>query len=294
MPPFLGTVGIHDHSVSSLGGPTLNPVTISAPSGFARYDQIKGEATGTAQITFKGSTFLPRCGRFAFDLGTGQLVYANHNADVVLDISTAGPAVNGRDQAGAFTANTWISVFAIYNPTLAVGSRVGYIASANTPATGPSALPAGWLYPQWVFTLRCNASNFIPAGYIRGRWFWYQVAQATVATNFWATTETTLSVATYVPPENMGCSQFKANIRYGAATAGTVPINADCKYRVLTGVDYMLNTFIVSLANDSEHYYECPIFPNVSQQVFNILTNLTNMSTQNTSFQVMGYECGST
>jgi hypothetical protein len=76
-------------------------------------------------------------------------------ASATCNISTAGPAANGRDQAGAFTANTYVHFYWIWNPTT---STLATIASNTGPATGPT-LPSGYTYWCYITTLSLNAST---------------------------------------------------------------------------------------------------------------------------------------
>jgi hypothetical protein len=49
-----------------------------------------------------------------------------------LDLTTSGPAVNGRDQSANFSA-TWVHIYAIWS-----GTTLGTIGSATAPPTGPT------------------------------------------------------------------------------------------------------------------------------------------------------------
>src|ERR1044072_4542741 len=54
------------------------------------------------------------------------------------NVSTAGPAANGRDQSGAFSASSWVHFYWIWN-----GTTIATISSTATQATGPT-LPSGY------------------------------------------------------------------------------------------------------------------------------------------------------
>lgn len=67
-------------------------------------------------------------------------------AAITCDASTAGPAANGRDQAGALAGN-WVHFYYIWN-----GSVLATIASTSPPPTGPT-LPTGYTHWAYVTTV---------------------------------------------------------------------------------------------------------------------------------------------
>lgn len=75
------------------------------------------------------------------------------NGNVTNNISTAGPAANGRDQAGAFSNSSYIHFYWIYN-----GTTLATISSAVGPATGPT-LPGGYTYWCYITTLPVNSTG---------------------------------------------------------------------------------------------------------------------------------------
>lgn len=76
---------------------------------------------------------------------------------VACDFSAAGPSASGRDQAGAFPANSWVNLFFIWN-----GTTLATIASLAAPTAGPT-LPASYTHWCYATTIRWNASsNIIP------------------------------------------------------------------------------------------------------------------------------------
>lgn len=90
------------------------------------------------------------------------------------DLGLAGVTANGRDQAGAFTADSFVYLYWIWN-----GSAVATISSLAAPPTGP-ALPTG--YTHWCFAtvVRWNASSNIVPSWTKGRQVWYDIADGGV------------------------------------------------------------------------------------------------------------------
>jgi hypothetical protein len=130
---------------------------------------------------------------------TGELVLRTNTGTVTCDLGAAGPVANGRDQAGAFAANSWIYLYLIWN-----GATLATLASTTAPAAFTGAtLPAG--YTHWAFatTVRWNASsNIIPAA-TRGSSVMYDIDSNTTArvlSGGTATSWTAVSCATLVPP----------------------------------------------------------------------------------------------
>ena len=97
--------------------------------------------------------------------------------NATVDIATSGPALNGRDQGGSFTANETIHLYAIGGG----GQTPGLIASAVGPSTGPT-LPAD--YTSWAYlgTFILNGSSDFFSCYLSGNRVSY-VVQQQVLTN---------------------------------------------------------------------------------------------------------------
>ena len=80
----------------------------------------------------------------------GTVVVKTNTGVITNDVTTAGSAANGRDQAGAFTATSWIHFYLIWN-----GTTLATLSSATAPPTGPT-LPSG--YTHWAY---CGAVRFV-------------------------------------------------------------------------------------------------------------------------------------
>lgn len=71
------------------------------------------------------------------------------NLDETNNVGTAGPIAGGRDQAGAFSASSWIHFFFIYNPTS------GDVSSLSSASPTAPTLPTGY-----TFFVRCGSVYF--------------------------------------------------------------------------------------------------------------------------------------
>lgn len=115
------------------------------------------------------------------------------------DISVAGPIRDGRDQAAAFSADTWIYLYWIVS-----WDDINFytIASLNPPSYhgGPN-LPTNTAPWCFIGAFRLNASGQFYATTLRGNRIYYQdgITDATVLSGGTASTATSVSVASYVP-----------------------------------------------------------------------------------------------
>ena len=97
-----------------------------------QHDQI-------ADVIVLGSTLLPS-------------VVIRGPASITNNISTAGPAANGRDQSGSFAASNWIHFYWIWN-----GDTLATISSLVAPPTGPT-LPSGFTHWAYATAILFNAT----------------------------------------------------------------------------------------------------------------------------------------
>lgn len=117
-----------------------------------------------------------------------------------ININTAGPAVEGRDQAGSFSPSSWIHLYWIYNPTTDTLSSI--CSSGAAPPSGPT-MPSGYTYWCYVATLRLNSSTQLYRDHLRGNLVTRgPVSADTVLIDRNTTTAgTAASLANVVPPE---------------------------------------------------------------------------------------------
>jgi len=153
--------------------------------------------------------------------GAGAATNETAVAVATLDLGLAGPAANGRDQAAAFAAGSWINVFRIYNPTTGAGA---WTASTAAPTAGP-ALPAGFTRWAYATTLRWNAaSNLVPC-LVEGNTIVYDLVDNSVnrvISGGTATVMTAIDCSAYVPPNALRAN-FIANL---TVNGGITTVNA--------------------------------------------------------------------
>jgi len=163
---------------------------------------------------------------------------------------TVATAANGRDQAGAFTASTFVHFYFIWN-----GTTLATLSSATAPPTGPT-LPATYTHWAYAGAVFFGAGSTLTSVSLRGSWVEYQARQI-LATSFSSTSETTLNVSTCV---SANASRFEVGGFVSHANN-----NTQLMLRYLTTKDYRPITGINTLGAS------CPIIatlPNVSQQFF--------------------------
>ena len=102
------------------------------------------------KATMVTNTLTATVGRVVAMNASGGIV-AGAPGSLNCDVTVAGPAVGGRDQAGAFSADSWVHFFYIYN-----GTTWGLLASAS--ATAPT-LPSGYTHKAYLGTIRKEATN---------------------------------------------------------------------------------------------------------------------------------------
>lgn len=151
------------------------------------------------------------------NLTTGESVTRLNTGTLICDLSVAGSAANGRDQAGAFSANSWVHIYFIWN-----GQTLATLASLTAPPTGPT-LPTGYTHWAYATTIRWNGSSNIAPVYIRGSAVNYDSAGVTLLSNGAATTMTTVDCSTAVPPNAVvGLFEFLVSCNHNAVAVFSV------------------------------------------------------------------------
>lgn len=108
------------------------------------------------------------------------------------DITVAGPAANGRDQAAAFSANAKVHVYKIYN-----GATEALIFSLAEPSVGP-ALPTGYTYVSYAGTVVLDGSANLRRMFMADDAMYFETQLVTLAASGSAASQA-VSHATYVP-----------------------------------------------------------------------------------------------
>lgn len=126
-------------------------------------------------VTLKGTSITPSVTRFGV-------------ATVTNNIGLAGPAANGRDQAGAFGTTAEVHFYFIWN-----GTVMATISSLVAPPTGPT-LPTGYTHWAYALSVRLNGTN-LPQVRAFGRRVSYVTAQSMGTPN----ASTSFTYSTFVP-----------------------------------------------------------------------------------------------
>lgn len=149
---------------------------------------LRGDRASTTTFTFTADVVTLRSATLS-----SYLLTVASGSDTV-NIGTAGPAANGRDQAGAFSANSWLHIYWIYN-----GSSLDLIASATGPATGPT-LPNGYTHWCYAATVRLNSSTQFNDDSVRGNMVHInRGADAVMIDTLSTAVETSQSSASFLP-----------------------------------------------------------------------------------------------
>lgn len=204
---------------------------------------------------------------------TGGGIFLNaFNATV--NISILGPALNARDQAGAFTINTFVHLYAIAG--LAV--TAGLIASATKPSGGGPALPSGYAFWAYLGTVLLDGSGNIVGSRLRGDKISFDQRQAvfTTSVDYNLTTEQAQSVAAFVP--DLALSFVLHTTLHTSSGGGAADITVALRY--ISTVDYYVHCqrLQAALQEFSSNWIE---FPNVNRNVFWQLNSHTGVTLWN-------------
>jgi hypothetical protein len=206
---------------------------------------------------------------------------ANPGSAITNNISTAGPAANGRDQAGAFSNSSWVHFYWIWN-----GTTLATISSATAPPTGPT-LPSGYTHWAYAGAVYLDSGGALRRVRIMGNTAYYDsvLSASTVVNN---TSESAVSVAAYVPPNAPSWLSVWIPI---IAANGSGVIHAILSIRIVTGTTYHTISIDAEGLGVSVNFRNSDTtleIPNVSQQVLYIWT-VTNGASQNCTLNVLGY-----
>jgi hypothetical protein len=201
-----------------------------------------------------------------------SLAFHNPGTQTV-NISISG--VDGRDQAGAFGANSFIHLYWIGRDDTSV---LDVVASVNAPPTGPDLNTVAALQPYdfWIYagSLRLDGSTNIVRGRYRGaKWVYEPAIQVLTAGN--ATVETAISTTTAVPSNAL---DVELEI---SALANTASQATALRLRVTTGVD-ALNWKTQTISPGTLHDHAS--IPNVGQNIYYL-----RATAQVTDIWVSGY-----
>ncbi|EJM96978.1 hypothetical protein [Herbaspirillum sp. YR522] len=242
---------------------------------------LLGKANATTPLTkFDFST----ASRTFRNPNTGRLVTTYNTSVITADAGLAGPALNGRDQAAAFAAGSWIYLYAVSN-----GQGVeGAVFSANPPSVGPNAI-SGYPYSVFITALYWTNQSAIRRAVAAGDTV-CEAEQYSVGS--WGNTagsEVPFSIAAACPPIAL---RLKARINSYISTNAGGGGTASARYRFISGIDAKEIPLGQPVANATAYDNEEVEFPNINQQLF-IIFLLTsgpgNISSILSTLKSIGY-----
>ena len=145
----------------------------------------------------------------------GSIAVRRNPGSITNNVSTAGPAANGRDQAGAFGASSWIHFYYIWN-----GTTLATVSSATAPtgAAGP-VMPTGYTHWAYAGAVRYNATPLLVRTRFRGSWATYDIVVTALSAGT-ATVETSIDISALIPPNALMYFVI-ANVRVTTGLNGT-------------------------------------------------------------------------
>ncbi len=254
----------------SLSDSTLSSsVTVPAASGFSQVQGLVGHTTTTTLLA-SAYTIMARDNNRAITM---------HDSTGTLTLDSGASGLNGRDQAGAFSASQDLHAYFISD-----GTTVATVLADSAPPTGPdlNTLGAfsGYIYWAYIGSYYWNSSSqFIPAR-LTGSWVMYEATQ-TAGTNLASQSEAAVSVSTFVPAI---ARRWKARV---IAEKSANDDSTTLILRVVTGQNYFSWNNTGSgfsgwrLTSEQE-------FPNIGQRLFYIWAADPG-SQRDFEFSVLGY-----
>ncbi len=149
-----------------------------------------------------------------------------------VDAGASGSALNSRDQSGAFSASQFLHFYAIYGSGQTTGGLVSL--TAPTTVTGPT-LPSNYTHWAYLFSVYWDASSHLLAVHVRGDEVFYD-AQQVALLNGTATTETAVSLTTFVPASAVSFTFTGQS--FGATTTAGGALNTFVSLRAVSGTDF--------------------------------------------------------
>ncbi len=219
------------------------------------------------------------------DPSTGAVTTLTAGADTN-DVGLTGPALNGRDQSGAFTANDYVHFYIISN---AAGTLKSTISSQTLPADGGPDLTGLTGYTRWAYTHSqfFDVSSHLVGLTVYGRLAVYTATQVALI-NGAATSPTSVDIAALAPDPSV-CSSFTMLGGLTITTAGGGGLVTFTTQYTSTNTGSLMdvggnmtgpNLFTINASTGT--------FPNVDQ-TFHYSTTLSNGSGPKAYAQVLSY-----
>jgi hypothetical protein len=212
-----------------------------------------------------------------FDLQAGVVVLRNGSNQTVVqyapsiitnDVSVAGSTANGRDQAGVFSASSWIHFYWIWN-----GTTLASLSSTVAPTTGPT-LPSGYTHWAYCCAVRFDGSSHLLKVRVRGDWV-FQEARSVPLNNGAATTETAVDISAFLPPNAL---EWQMETIQTETTNGSGVFDVSSTFRVVSGSNFWNSSITMNGLGISASEISPPAVmraPNVGQNFYYLNTNTT-------------------
>jgi len=124
---------------------------------------------------------------------SSEIVVQNNTGTITNNILTAGPAANGRDQAGAFSASSWVHFYFIWN-----GTTLSTLSSASAPPTAPT-LPSGYTHWAYMGAIYLDSGSALISVTQRGSWIYKNNNALNFAGALTSTSPADVSLAAGIP-----------------------------------------------------------------------------------------------
>jgi hypothetical protein len=213
----------------------------------------------------------------------GAVTRINPGAALTNNISTAGPAANGRDQSGAFTASTFVHFYWIWD-----GTTLATLSSATAPPTSIAAtLPTG--YTHWAYCCTVYfTGGALRAVRVRGSWVTHTGVQEALSGGT-ATTETAISLTTFVPSNALN---VQLRVLFTGISNANAAATDDLRLRLVTGVEWFTSTvFSLAASVSYEHANYSVVVPNMGQQIYYIIVRTsTGGNNPTATVSVLSYQ----
>ena len=190
---------------------------------------------------------------------TGATAVINNPGSLTNNLLTAGPAANGRDQAGAFAASTWVHFYYIWN-----GTTLATIASTAQPTAGPT-LPSGYTSWAYIGPVYYGSGSALASGNFRGSWFSY-AGQTNAVVSGTSTGLVGVAIPTLVPPNALQFEIGLPALTLTSTTGGAYSVTCN----IVTTGSTVLFTFGLSGAGTASTQYS---FGGTYKRVTNIGQN---------------------
>jgi len=206
---------------------------------------------------------------------SNSLAFLASTVSVTIDMATSG--ANGLD-TGAEAGNTWYYGWVIAK----TDGTVAGLASAS--ATAPT-MPSGYTFKALATAVRNDgSSNFIKYRQ-QGATAWYEAKQSILAAGT-ATAETAVATSTFVPPVAelavLYC-YLNMNSTAGGFASGTGTL------RIVSGSNFYALEAIGNFASDAGRDTAQVSMPNISQNVYYIMSSVGSINSNALTLDVMGY-----